>query len=148
MPDLTDYLANVKPGRKITGIAAALLPFDENGDIAEDAFVRHLQATDAAGLTNAVNMDTGYVNYLTDEEKIRVLRLAREALGPNVRLVAGAYIEDKEGEPVHLYRTEIERILEFGGTPILFQTARLHGTSPKAKVAVYREVCNGVPEVI
>jgi dihydrodipicolinate synthase/N-acetylneuraminate lyase len=148
MPDLTDYVAMVKPGRKITGIAAALLPFDDRGDIAEDAYVRHLQATQTAGLTNAVNMDTGYVNYLSADEKLRVLRLAREALGPGVRFVAGAYIEGKEGDPVHLYRAEIERILEFGGTPILFQTARLHGKSASEKIAVYREVCKGIPEVI
>src|SRR5437879_6364223 len=98
MADLSDYLATVKPGRRITGIAAALLPYDDHGSIAEDAFVRHLQATQAAGLTNAINMDTGYVNYLTDEEKLRVLKLTREALGPNVWFIAGAYIEGREGD--------------------------------------------------
>src|SRR6266567_2412844 len=148
MPDLSDYLTMVKPGRKITGIAAALLPFYDHGNIAEDAFVCHLQATQAAGLTNAVNMDTGYVNYLTDEEKLRVLKLTREALGPNVRFIAGAYIEGREGDPVRLYRSEIELILEFGGTPILFQTARLHGKSAVEKEEAYQEVCKGAPEVL
>ena len=148
LSDLLKYLSMVKPGRKITGIAAALLPLDEDGRISEDAYVRHLQATQSAGLTNAVNMDTGYVNYLSDEEKLRVLGLARDALGSSVRFIAGAYIEGKEGDPVSLYRAEIERILEFGGTPILFQSARIHGKSAAEKVAVYREVCKGLPEVL
>ena len=107
----------VKPGRKIAGIAAALLPFDEKGEIAEEAYIRHLRATQEAGLTNAVNMDTGYVNYLTDEEKLWVLGLAREALGPEARFIAGAYIEGREGDPVRLYRNEIQRILDEYGVP-------------------------------
>jgi 4-hydroxy-tetrahydrodipicolinate synthase len=124
------------------------LPIDSDGKIAEEGFVAHLRATQTAGLINAVNMDTGYVNLLTDEEKLRVLELTREALGVGVRFVAGAYIEARDGEVVSLYRQEIERILEFGGTPILFQTARLPGMTAQKKVAIYREVCRGVPEVL
>ena len=45
------------------------------------AFQQHLSATHRAGLMNAVNMDTGYVNYLSDAEKLDVLRWTREALG-------------------------------------------------------------------
>lgn len=145
---LTDYLQRVRPNRKVVGIAAALLPFDARGEIAEEAFAAHLRATQNAGLTNAVNMDTGYANYLTDAEKRRVLQWTREALGPGVRFIAGAYIEGREGETVALYRREMEQIMAFGGTPILFQTARLHGKSPAEKVAVYREVCRGLPEVL
>src|SRR5438045_348933 len=125
MDNLSTFYSRIQPGRRVTGIAAALLPFDALGEIAEEAFVAHLRATHAAGLTNAVNMDTGYANYLSGEEKMRVLELTREALGRGVRFVAGAYIEGREGEIVSLYKGEIETILEFGGTPILFQTARL-----------------------
>ncbi len=145
---LSRYLDRITAGRKPVGISAALLPFDSGGNIAEEALVTHLRTTRAAGLTNAVNMDTGYVNFLTDEEKLRVLELTHEGLGPGVRFVAGAYIEGRDGDVVSLYRRQIERILEFGGTPILFQTARLHGMTAKEKVSVYREVCRGVPEVL
>ena len=55
--------------RKVQGIAAALLPYESSGRVAVDAFKKHLLATDRAGLMNAVNMDTGYVNYLSDSEK-------------------------------------------------------------------------------
>ena len=53
------------------GVAAALLPFRPDGRIALK-HQHHLQATHQAGLTNMMNMDTGYVNYLTDAEKRQV----------------------------------------------------------------------------
>jgi len=49
----------LRPGRKVKGIAAALLPYEADGKIAVEAFERHLLATHRAGITNAVNMDTG-----------------------------------------------------------------------------------------
>jgi dihydrodipicolinate synthase/N-acetylneuraminate lyase len=138
--------------RKVQGIAAALLPFESDGRVAVEAFQQHLIATQRAGLMNAVNMDTGYVNYLSDAEKRDVLRWTREALGEGVAFVAGAYIEgqsgDGPGDVVALYRREMERIAEFGGVPILFQTARLHGKSADEKAAAYREICRGFPRVL
>jgi len=49
---------------------------------------------------------------------------------------------------VGLYRREIDRIRGYGGTPILFQTSRMHALSPEDKVAVYREACRGQAQVI
>jgi 4-hydroxy-tetrahydrodipicolinate synthase len=134
--------------RKVEGIAAALLPFESDGTVAIDAFQRHLVATQRAGLMNAVNMDTGYVNYLSDAEKCEVLRWTRDALGAGVGFVAGAYIEGQAGDVVALYRREMERIVALGGIPILFQTARLHGKSAEEKAAAYREICRGFPRVL
>src|SRR4029077_18493788 len=142
--------------RKVAGIAAALLPFESDGPVAVEAFQRHLAATQRAGLLNAVNMDTGYVNYLSDAEKQEVLRWTREALGAGVAFVAGAYIEnqsgdgtgDGAGDVVRLYRREMERISEFGAIPILFQTARLHGKPAEEKAAAYRAICRGFPRVL
>jgi dihydrodipicolinate synthase/N-acetylneuraminate lyase len=148
MPSLFEVYAAVQPGRRIHGIAAALLPYRTDGTIAEDDFVRHLRATHAAGLTNAVNMDTGYVNLLTDEEKERVLELASSALGPETPFVAGAYIEGQDGAIVEHYRREMERIVRFGGTPILFQTSSLHGLPPALKAKQYAAACKGFPEVL
>ena len=144
MNPLERYQTRTVSRRKVEGIAAVLLPFDREGRIAEDSFAAHVRATHAVGLMNAVNMDTGYVNYLSDDEKIRVLHLTREALGPGVAFVAGAYIEGKQGDIPTLYRREIEHILKFGGIPILFQTARLQGQSGSEKVAAYRAACRGV----
>lgn len=134
--------------RKVEGISAALLPFEADGRVAVEAFQRHLLATQRAGLLNAVNMDTGYVNYLSAAEKREVLGWTREALGKGVPFVAGAYIEGREGDVVALYRGEMDAIVAHGGIPILFQTARLHGKTWKEKVAAYQEACRGYAHVL
>ncbi len=134
--------------RKVQGIAAALLPYESNGNVAVDAFKQHLIATHQAGLVNAVNMDTGYVNYLSEPEKRDVLRWTVEALGKEVPFVAGAYIENQTGDSVALYRQQMDAIVQAGGIPILFQTARLHGLSSKEKAAVYQAACQGYPHVL
>jgi len=134
--------------RKVHGIAAALLPFESNGRIAVDAFQKHLSATHHAGLENAVNMDTGYVNFLSDAEKMCVLQWTREALGKDVPFVAGAYIEEQTDRIVALYRKQMDAIVAFGGTPILFQTSQFQGKSAKEKGEIYRETCRGYPAVL
>jgi len=141
-------IKNMRPRRKVQGIAAALLPYEENGKIAVEAFQRHLVATQQAGLMNAVNMDTGYVNYLSDAEKFDVLRWTREALDKDVPFVAGAYIEGKDGELVSLYRHQIDAIVQSGGIPILFQTARLHGKPAREKVAAYQAISKGYAQIL
>jgi len=134
--------------RKVKGIAAALLPFEADGRIAVEAFQNHLRATHRAGLMNAVDMDTGYVNYLSQSEKLDVLRWTREALGNDVPFVGGAYIEGQPGDTVALYRNQVDPIVAHGGIPILFQTSRLHGKSSAEKAAVYAAVCRGYPHVL
>lgn len=142
------FAARIRTRRKVQGIAAALLPFTSSGRIAEEAFAAHLRRTSACGLTNAVNMDTGYVNLLTAEERRRVLALAAEALGPRTRFVAGAYVEGADGDLVTLYRDRIDEIQAFGGTPILFQTTRMHALTPVEKADLYARICRDVPRVI
>src|SRR5438445_11041825 len=134
--------------RKVQGIAAALLPFEADGRIAVEAFQKHLQATQRAGLMNAVNMDTGYVNYLGEAEKLEVLRWTREALGKDAPFVGGAYIEGQDGEVVALYRKQLDAIVAHGGIPILFQTSRLHGKSSAEKAGTYAAVCRGYSHVL
>ena len=145
---IEELIERRKPGRKIQGIAAALLPYTRDGQIAVDAFQQHLKATQRVGLMNAVNMDTGYVNYLTDTEKRDVLHWTRDALGANVPFVAGAYIENQTGDVVELYRRQIDCIVSFGGVPIIFQTARLHGQTAKHKAVTYQGLCQGYPQVL
>lgn len=146
---IDELMERRKPRRKIEGIAAALLPYDAEGGVAVDAFARHLIATHRAGLMNAVNMDTGYVNYLNDMEKEEVLNWTRQALGDGVPFVAGAYIEHHAGgDIVSLYRRQIEAILRFEGTPILFQAARLRGKPPAKVAEIYRQICRDCPKVL
>lgn len=145
---ISTLLQRQQPRRKVQGIAAALLPYAVDGRVAVEAFQKHLQATQRAGLMNAVNMDTGYVNYLSEAEKKDVLRWTREALGKDVPFVAGAYIEGQSGDVVGLYRKQMDEIAACGGIPILFQTSRLHGKTAKEKAAVYQAVCQGFPQVL
>jgi 4-hydroxy-tetrahydrodipicolinate synthase len=146
--NVEDILSRIRPRRKITGIAAALLPFDDKGATAVEAFQNHLLRTHTAGLINAVNMDTGYVNYLSDEEQRQVLDWTRAALPANTKFVAGAYIERLDGDVSALYRRKMDEIIEHGGTPIIFQTARLHGQRPPEKIKTYEQICRGYDEVL
>jgi 4-hydroxy-tetrahydrodipicolinate synthase len=93
-------------------------------------------------------MDTGYINYLSEQEQEQVLQWAREALPRNTKFVAGAYIEALEGDVVSLYRRRIDQIVEYGGTPIIFQTARLHDQPAREKIRCYTEICRGFNEVL
>jgi 4-hydroxy-tetrahydrodipicolinate synthase len=145
---IEELLDRSKSRRKPQGIAAALLPFESDGRPAVDAFKQHLLAAHRAGLMNAVNMDTGYVNYLAEPEQRDVLRWTREALGATLPFVAGAYIEGLSGDIIELYRRQMETIVGFGGIPILFQTARLHGKSAAEKAAAYQAACRGFPHVL
>ena len=145
---ISSIIQRQQPGRKVQGIAAALLPFEADGRIAVEAFQNHLRATHRCGLMNAVNMDTGYVNSLSEKEKFNVLRWTREALGKDAPFVGGAYIEGQTGDLVELYRKQMDAIVGLGGIPILFQTSRLHGKSSSAKASIYAEVCRGYPHVL
>jgi dihydrodipicolinate synthase/N-acetylneuraminate lyase len=146
--NIEQVLNRIRPRRKVNGIAAALLPFEDNGAIAVAAFQKHLLRTHSAGLTNAVNMDTGYVNYLSEEEQQLVLKWTRAALPAQTKFVAGAYVERLDGDVVGLYRRKIDEIVAHGGTPIIIQTARLHHQSAREKIKCYQEICRGYDEVL
>jgi 4-hydroxy-tetrahydrodipicolinate synthase len=60
-----------------------------------------------------------------------------------VPFVAGAYIEGQTGDMVALYRRQMDAIVSYGATPILFQTSRLHGKTSREKVTVYQEAARG-----
>jgi dihydrodipicolinate synthase/N-acetylneuraminate lyase len=129
----------LRPGRRIEGVSAVLLPFgaDDRPDLA--SYRRLMERTWRAGLTPAVNMDTGYVNLLTAEERARVLAAASE-MAAGRPFVAGAYIEGEPGDPVVSYRRAIERIRAQGGTPILFPCSALAQASDADLLAAYRRV--------
>lgn len=146
---IDDLIERRKTRRRVQGIAAALLPYQPDGRVAVEAFARQLVSTHEAGLMNAVNMDTGYVNYLSDTEKQEVLDWTRQALGNSVPFVAGAYIEQHTGsDVVSLYRNQIDAIVRLEGIPILFQTSRLFGQTPAKIAQVYRDTCRDYPHVL
>ena len=112
------------------------------------AFQRHLVATQRAGLMNAVNMDTGYVNYLSDAEKLEVLGWTREALGDGVPFVAGAYIEGRDGDVIALYRQQMDAIVKVAAFPFCFKQRGCTERLPKKKWPRIKQRVYGYPHVI
>lgn len=115
--------AMIRPKRKIEGISAILLPFRENGDIDWPGLANHVRRTADAGLTPAVNMDTGFANLISEEARQKVLRATRCALAGG-EFVAGAFVADKPGDAfdADAYSRQVESIQSQGGTPIIFQS--------------------------
>ncbi|HYF46759.1 MAG TPA: dihydrodipicolinate synthase family protein [Acidimicrobiales bacterium] len=109
-----------RPGRWITGMAAVLLPF-RDGEVDWQGFDALLTRTVAAGLTPAVNMDTGYVHLLDPPTRIEVLDRTRVSLGGRP-FVAGAFVDDEPGTTwtPDAHRAAMAAIVERGGTPVVF----------------------------
>jgi dihydrodipicolinate synthase/N-acetylneuraminate lyase len=128
----------LQPKRRITGISATLLPFQEDGTVDWDGFAAHIARTADAGLAPAVNMDTGYVNLIDEATRHEVLSRTQETLDGKA-FVAGAFVADKPGASWNpdAYRRQIELIQRYGGTPIVFQSYGLTGQSSAEIVAAY-----------
>src|SRR5688500_14218170 len=120
--------------RKVEGIAAALLPFNTGGSVAVDSYQHPLSLTQDAARSIAENMDTGYIQLLSETEQHERLEWTEEALGTATQFFAGAYIEGLEGEVVSLYRRKMDQIAAHGGTSVLIQTTRLHDQDWHKKV--------------
>ncbi|MFP6664826.1 MAG: dihydrodipicolinate synthase family protein [Deltaproteobacteria bacterium] len=110
----------IRRARTIRGMAAVLLPFTEAGEIDWAAYRSLLTRTAASGLTPAVNMDTGYVQLLDAETRLRILDTAKEVVG--AAFVAGAYVADQPHDTWNhdAYARAMEAIAARGGTPIVF----------------------------
>lgn len=144
-----DVEKRIRPRRKITGMSAILLPFREDGSVDWDGFRAHVHRTAAAGLTPAVNMDTGYVNLLTPEQKREVLAQTADILAGGA-FVAGAFIGDQPGDAWNLdaYRRQIDLIHEYGGTPVIFQSYGLTNQSDAQIVEAYAAIGAYCPQFI
>ena len=141
-PSTDEIVGRIKTRRRIDGNSAILLPFKEDGSPDYDGLAGHVRRTVEAGLTPAVNMDTGYTNLLTDEERRTVLEVTRDAVGGRP-FIAGAFIEGKAGNPVDLYKAEIDRVRSYGGNPIIFQCSAMKALSESELVDLYRRVAKG-----
>lgn len=136
-----DPVAMIRPRRAITGLSAILLPFTNAGDIDWRGFDDHVERTAAAGLSPAVNMDTGYGNLLDDRSKRVVLERTHSILGGRP-FVAGAFVGDKPGARFDLdaYQRAIEPIIDAGGTPVIFQSYGLTGQSDSEIIRSYEDI--------
>ncbi|HEY2931562.1 MAG TPA: dihydrodipicolinate synthase family protein [Acidobacteriota bacterium] len=134
-----EVLGRVVPYRKIEGIAAVLLPFLPDGRPDFDSFANLLKFTLKSGLAPAVNMDTGYVNLISGEQQIEILRITRDVAGKS-RFIAGAFIAIEDSDVIPAYARQVELVRSFGGLPILFQCAALKQMTSAQIADVYRTV--------
>ena len=123
------------------------MPFTPGGEPDFALLARLVERTASAGLTPAVNMDTGYVHLLSAAQRLETLETARHVLAGG-RFVAGAYVEDTAGALAERYRQAAEAIVARGGTPILFPCTDLKRLNESAVLAVFREVAAAVPGVL
>jgi dihydrodipicolinate synthase/N-acetylneuraminate lyase len=138
--DLAATYARLRPGRRIDGISAVLLPFTPAGAIDWGAFERHLLRTRAAGLEVAVNMDTGFGDLLRPDERVAVLDATRRALGKGVAFYAGAFADNEGSDLVGNYHAEMRAITARHGVPVIVQSRAMHGLDATAKVALYAQL--------
>jgi dihydrodipicolinate synthase/N-acetylneuraminate lyase len=147
----SEVVRRVSP-RRIEGMSAVLLPFETSGAIHWGDLEQNIARTVRAGITPAVNMDTGYTNLLAPHERTQVLTRAAEGAaepGENgIRFVAGAFIEGQDGAGFDLYARAVDEIVAHGGTPILFQSTALKALSNTEKVALYARIGERTPRFL
>jgi dihydrodipicolinate synthase/N-acetylneuraminate lyase len=107
-------------------MSAVLVPYTPDGEIDWANVEAHVARTRAAGLTPAVNMDTGYVQLLAPGDRERVLDLTQQVTGGD--FVAGAYVADEAGAPFDLdaYLDAADAVARRGGTPVVFPSHGLN----------------------
>jgi len=144
-----DPIRMLRPRRKIVGMSAILVPYDDRGRIDWDGFRGHASRTFDAGLLPAVNMDTGYVNLLAADERRQVLAETRK-LANGRGYVAGAFVADEPGSAFELdgYRRAIDQIREFAGTPVIFQSHGLTALDSNRLLDAYRSIARHCPRFI
>jgi dihydrodipicolinate synthase/N-acetylneuraminate lyase len=130
----------LRPGRRITGMSAVLLPFTDPRTPDHWSFVEHVRRTAEAGLVPAVNMDTGFGPTLEAQERDELLAVARATCDGT--LVAGAHVTDSPGDApdVDAYLREVDRIQAAGALPILFPSHGLAALDDAGIIDVLRRV--------
>lgn len=145
---IADLRPRLQP-RRIEGNSAILVPFLATGEIDYAGLAAHIERTLAVGIRPCVNMDTGYVNLLSAQERLRVLEVAQEVTGGKAgAFIAGAFIEGQAGEPFDLYAREVEVIQRHGGLPIIFQSHALTSLEDDRLVETYQQIAQRTDQLL
>lgn len=123
-------------------MSAILVPHTDDRAIDWSALEAHIARTCDAGLTPAVNMDTGYVQLLTLDDRRRVLSVAREVTVGTTGFVAGAFVADEEGDPYDEggLVDAAQEVAEHGGTPVIFPSWGLNGLDDEGWVGAMQRL--------
>ena len=144
----------VRPGRRIAGMSAILLPHTAEGSIDWPAMEAHVARTVAVGLTPAVNMDTGYVQLLSHADKERVLDVTAATAGSPAdgrpAFIAGAFVADEAGDLLDLaaYGRAADAVASRGGTPVVFPSHGLNSLDEDAWVDALASIGAGLDSFI
>jgi dihydrodipicolinate synthase/N-acetylneuraminate lyase len=130
-------------------MSAILLPFRSDLSVDWDAFAAHVARTHAAGITPAVNMDTGYVQLIDDATRRQALAIARETVGSG-EIVAGACVVDAAGAAFdeEAYGRQLDMIAAAGGIPVIFPSFGLTTGSDADFIARVRRLAARVERFI
>ncbi len=127
----------VRCGRRITGMAAVLLPFTPAGEPDRPGFDAHLGRTLDAGLVPAVNMDTGFGPML-DPALRRELLVRTQGVTGGRRFVAGVHVDHQGPFDLDAYRRGLTEAAAAGGLPITFPSPGLAALDDDAYVEAHR----------
>ncbi len=142
----------LRPRRPILGASAVLLPFGEDGQPDEAAFVALLERTLDAGLVPAVNMDTGYGAQLSPDRRQHLLELAHKVTGGpgpsnlaevgGATIIAGAYVDDRPGDrwDADASIAALDAVATTGAMPVVFPSYGLASLAPDELVDALRRI--------
>ncbi|HEY2901364.1 MAG TPA: dihydrodipicolinate synthase family protein [Polyangia bacterium] len=149
----TEIVGAIRQRRRPHGMVAVLMPFTAAGAPDLDGLVKQLQRVSAAGLTAAVNMDTGYGQRLSPAQRDQVLALTAQVFPPpptttgdhqgGHRFVAGAFVDDGDGALGDEYARAMDAIERHGGTSILFPCPELRALPETSVIDLFARVADG-----
>lgn len=145
---MVDPLTLLSPKRAIRGMSAILLPHQDPHTVDWDGFDAHVQRTHEAGLSPAVNMDTGYVQLLDPSVRTHVLDRTRAIVAGS--FVAGAFVADAPGDAFDLdaYLVAIDEIVARGATPVIFPSHGLNDHGDEAWLDAHGRIAERVDRFI
>ncbi len=145
----SSVVPRIRPKRVITGMSAILLPVLSTGEIEWEGFRAHVLRTAQVGLTPAVNMDTGYGHLLSESQRVAVLEETRSVL-KGEKFIAGAFVKDQPDSVFQFeaYQRQIDQIVSYGGTPIVFQSYGLVQQGSDEIVGSYQKIGEHVGEFL
>jgi len=120
---------------------AVVTPFHpEGGSLNLDAFTKHIEWLVKSGVDGLVIMgSTGEAPFLTREERVSLLKTARERLGDNVKIIAGTGAQSLKETLV--YSRDAEKV---GVDALLVITPYYYRHSQERLIEYYRELAGRV----
>lgn len=127
----------VVPRRRIRGASAVLLPMADDGSVDWAGWSAHLDRTLGAGLVPAVNMDTGFGPYLSQDDRSRVLS---ETAARTDDFIAGVHLDDQRGDALDVAAigSAAVTVAGSGALPILFPNFGLAAADDDQVVEAHR----------